>query len=72
MLSNNIRGAGGLAISWYSNRNLWQGEVYRNKRDKDGYLSVTIRIDNSPKDKVIRAKQILITIPSTLENLAPF
>lgn len=26
-LSNNIRGAGGLAISWYSNHNLWQGEV---------------------------------------------
>ena len=44
----------------------------RNKRDKDGYLSVTIRTGNSPNGKVIRAKQILITIPPTLETLAPF
>jgi len=44
----------------------------RNKRDKDGYLSVTVRTGNSPNKKIIRAKQILITIPPTLETLAPF
>jgi len=44
----------------------------RNKRDKDGYLSLTAKTGNSPHHTVIRAKQILITIPPTVGKLAPF
>ncbi|RPB20179.1 putative FAD dependent oxidoreductase [Terfezia boudieri ATCC MYA-4762] len=44
----------------------------RNKRDQDGYLSVTVKTGKSPHHTVIRAKQILITIPPTMEKLAPF
>jgi len=44
----------------------------RNKRDKYGYLSVSVKTGNSPHHTVIRAKQILITIPPTVQKLAPF
>lgn len=44
----------------------------RNKRDKEGYLSIIVKTGNPSRCTVIRAKQILITIPPTLEKLAPF
>lgn len=44
----------------------------RNKRDKDGYLSIIVSSADCPRPKLIRAKQLLITIPPTLSNLAPF
>ena len=46
--------------------------THRDKRDKDGYLSVSVKTGNTPHHTIIRAKQILITIPPTVEKLAPF
>ncbi|KAF8427672.1 hypothetical protein EV426DRAFT_640321 [Tirmania nivea] len=44
---------------------------YSTLTDKDGYLSVTVKARNSPHYTVVRAKQILVPIPPTVEKFAP-